>query len=127
LRLLLYARERFCINSAQLLALIVAVIADWECCMSRYELEPYDTRYEVSVGWDRPLSNFFLQVCDTEADEEKVDPMIVWLGADGYATEMDVDRVLDEASKWAVVPTDIRVQLFLDQQQEGMRPRAVRI
>lgn len=92
--------------------------------MSRYELEPYDARYEVSVGWDRPLSNFFLQVYDTEADEEKEDPMIVWLGADGYATEMDVDRVLGEAAKRAIVPPDLRACLLLDQKREGTCPRA---
>jgi len=91
--------------------------------MSRYELEARNPRYEVSEGWDRPLSNFFLQVYDLEADEEKEDPMVVWLGADGYATEMDVDRVLREASKWAVIPSDLRVHLLLDQEREGARPR----
>jgi hypothetical protein len=106
----------------QLLALIATVISDWECCISRYELEPYDARYEVSVGWDRPLSNFFLQVYDFEADEEKEDPMIVWLGADGYGMEMDIDRVLGELSRWAVIPAILRTQLLVDQAQEGARP-----
>jgi hypothetical protein len=90
--------------------------------MIRYELEPYDARYEASVGWDRPLSNFFLQVYDTEADEEEEDPLIVWLGADGYATEMDVDRILEEVSRWAGVSADLRVHLLLDQEREGTRP-----
>jgi hypothetical protein len=90
--------------------------------MSRYELEPLNARYEVSVGWDRPLSNFFLQVYDTEADEEKEDPMIVWLGADGYATEMDIDRILEVLPKWAHIPSELRTRLLLDQRQEGVRP-----
>lgn len=93
--------------------------------MSRYELEPYNARYEVSVGWDRPLSNFFLQVYDLDADEEKEDPMILWLGAEGYATEIDVDRVLGEAAKWAVISSELRVHLLLDQKREGTRPSVV--
>lgn len=91
--------------------------------MSRYELEPYNACYQVSVGWDRPLSNFFLQVYDVDANEEEEDPMVVWLGADGYATEMDVDRILKEASKWAVVPPDLRIYLLLDLKREGTRSR----
>lgn len=67
---------------------------------------------------------FLFQVYDLEADEEKEDPIVVWLGADGFATEMDVDRVLGEASKWAVVPPDLQVHLLLDQKREGTRPRA---
>ncbi len=47
--------------------------------------------------------------------------MIVWLGADGYATEMEVDRVLAEASRWAIVPADLRALLLSDQQREGVR------
>ncbi len=47
--------------------------------------------------------------------------MIVWLGADGYATEMEVDRVLAEASRWAIVPADLRTLLLSDQQRERVR------
>jgi hypothetical protein len=72
-------------------------------------------------------SYFFFQVYDPEADEEKEDPMVVWLGADGYATEINVDRVLAEALKWAVVPPDLRVHLLLDQKREGTCPCAVLI
>jgi len=90
--------------------------------MSRYELEARNPRYEVSVGWDRPLSNFFLQVYDTEADEEEGDPMIVWLGADGYAMETDVDRILQHLSPWAIVSDVLRAQLLLDQEREKARP-----
>jgi hypothetical protein len=45
---------------------------------------------------------------------------VVWLGADDYATEPDVDRVLQEASKWAVVPHSLRALLLFDEQCEGM-------
>jgi hypothetical protein len=90
--------------------------------MSRYTLEPHSQRYEVSIGWDRPLANFFLQVVDRDVDEDKADPILVWLGADGYATETDVDHVLEEASTWAMIPQEFRTRLLSDQRCEGVRP-----
>ncbi len=86
--------------------------------MSRYTLAPFDERYEVSIGWDRPLANFFLTVYDHEVDEEKADPVIVWLGADGHATERDVDRVLREAERWAKISPELRASLLSDQRRE---------
>ena len=91
--------------------------------MSRYALAPHSARYEVSIGWDPPLANFFLQVRDCKIDEQAADPVIVWLGADGYATEPAVDPVLEEASRWAAVPQDMRAFLLIDQQCEGARLR----
>jgi hypothetical protein len=91
--------------------------------MSRHALAPYSPRYEVSIRWDPPLANFFLQVRDSEIDEQAADPVIVWLGADGYATEPAVDPVLEEAARWAGVPQDLRALLLVDQQCEGARPR----
>lgn len=92
--------------------------------MSRYPLEPHNPRHEVHVGWDRPLSNFFLVVLDPHVDEDTGDPIVVWLGADGYATEPHVDHVLQEASKWAVVPRGLRALLLFDEQCEGMHSQS---
>ena len=89
--------------------------------MSQHQLEPILPRYRVMLGWDPPLANFFLQVFDEEADEEKTDPVIVWLGADGVGTEPKVDPVLAEAAKWAIVPEGLREQLLDDQKAEGTR------
>ena len=89
--------------------------------MSRRELTPLHPRHQVAVGWDPPLASFFLQVTDQEISEEEADPVIVWMGADGIGMEPDVDRILDEAAKWAVVPDDLRDQLLLDQRFEGTR------
>jgi hypothetical protein len=90
--------------------------------MSRYTLAPLSPSYEISIGWDPPLANFFLQVRDLTIDEDTADPVIVWLGADDYGTEPAVDPVLLEASRWAVVPQDLRTLLQRDQQCEGLRP-----
>jgi hypothetical protein len=89
--------------------------------MSQHILEPLTPRYEVRIGWDRPLSNFFLIVHDNEIDEDNADPVIVWLGADRPASELDVDGVLVEAAKWALVPADLRARLLDEQRIEGRR------
>ena len=88
--------------------------------MSRYRLAPRNRRHEVDIGWDRPLFNFFLQVRDLDIDEDKADPMVVWLGADGFATETAVDPVLDEASRWAMIPEGMRVRLLSDRRTESL-------
>ena len=89
--------------------------------MSQHTLEPLQSHHEVTIGWDPPLSNFFLQVHDRDVAEDEGDPVIVWLGADRPATELDVDRVLKEAANWAVIPEDLRERLLRDKRVEGRR------
>jgi hypothetical protein len=48
--------------------------------MSRHEIESFAKRYEVAVGWDRPLNTYFAQVKDLEDTDEDSDPLIVWVG-----------------------------------------------
>lgn len=48
--------------------------------MSRHQIEPFVKRYEVTVGWDRPLNTYFAQVEDLEPTDEDSDPLIVWVG-----------------------------------------------
>jgi hypothetical protein len=91
--------------------------------MSQYALVPNNPRYEVILGWDPPLANFFLQVRDLEVDEDRSDPITVWLGADDYAAEPNVDSVLEEAARWAEIPPDLRGRLLADRASEGVRPR----
>jgi len=93
--------------------------------MSRHLLEARNAHHEVSIGWDPPLANFFLQVQDLHTDEAIEDPVFVWLGADGYATESNVDRVLAEAELWALVPCELRATLLAEQAAEGVRPHRV--
>jgi hypothetical protein len=93
--------------------------------MSQHRLMPLNPRHEVTIGWDPPLWNFFLQVHDLDVLDDEADPVIVWLGADGLATEPDVDRVLKEAAKWAIIPDHLRDQLQMDERLEGRRHRPV--
>lgn len=89
--------------------------------MSQHTLEPLQSHHEVMIGWDPPLSNFFLLVHDRDVTEDEGDPVIVWLGADRPATELDVDRVLKEAANWAVIPEGLRERLLRDKRVEGRR------
>jgi hypothetical protein len=92
--------------------------------MSRYTLEPLLPEHEIVIGWDRPLANFFLQVRDLTIaeDDDTKDPIIVWLGADDYASEMDVESVLAEARRWAAVPDDLQSRLLCDQRANPAGP-----
>lgn len=87
--------------------------------MSRHSLEPLSCRYSVAIGWDAPLASFFLNVEDHTVDDEKKDPILVWLGADGIGSEPEPDGVLEEASRWARVPIDLRPTLLRDREVEG--------
>jgi hypothetical protein len=96
--------------------------------MSQHFLKPLNPQHEVLIGWDRPLSSFFLQVRDLDRDEDEdrdleyeVDPILVWLGADGFRTQPEVDPVLEEARKWAVIPEFLRERLLRDEREEGSR------
>ena len=93
--------------------------------MSQHQLIPRDPRHDVTIGWDPGLANFFLQVLDRKVKErnEDEDPFIVWLGADGYDTEPDVNPVLEEAERWAFIPRGLRISLLTDHKREGTRPR----
>jgi hypothetical protein len=93
--------------------------------MSRYDLTPRDPRHEVSIGWDPCLANHFLQVVDREISEDDTDHdrFLVWRGADGYATEPDMDELLEEAARWALLPPDLSTTLLADREREGTRPR----
>jgi hypothetical protein len=81
--------------------------------MSRHNLQTIDANHQIVVGWDPPLGNFFLQVIDPLRDEEN--EILVWLGADGIGTEANVNRILREASKWAMVPENLRKVLLAEQ------------
>jgi hypothetical protein len=68
--------------------------------MSRYTIKGHEETHEIVIGWDAPLANFFLQVKDLERNED--DEPVVWLGAEGYGTQTNVDLILAEAAKWGL-------------------------
>jgi hypothetical protein len=88
--------------------------------MSRYVLEPLNPDHDVAIGWDSPLSNYYLQVLDKKASQEPKQP-VVWLGADGHGTQPYVDPVLDVARQYAHVQPGLRGQLLADREKDPAR------
>jgi hypothetical protein len=83
--------------------------------MSRYELDARKPRYQVFVGWDRPLSTYFLQVYDSQAKNPDSQPF-TWLGADGkYLDFTDLTRAVEP---FAELPLDIATKLCSDREGE---------
>ncbi|GLK47021.1 MULTISPECIES: hypothetical protein [Novosphingobium] len=48
--------------------------------MSRYEFPGRSEGVRVSMGWDRPLATFFVQVTQSGGGRDEQDDMLVWQG-----------------------------------------------
>lgn len=71
--------------------------------MSRHELEPFAKRYEVTVGWDRPLNTYFAQVKDLQVTDEDDDPVIVWVGT-SYSEILRPEDLQAHTAAFATIP-----------------------
>lgn len=84
--------------------------------MSRYDLQPlkeFPAILSVTIGWDRPLQTFFIQIFEQQPeDPEPV--LIIWEGTDYHALP-DAEKVIDLAAKYAIIPEDLADKLALDQ------------
>lgn len=83
--------------------------------VSRYELVPHNPRFQVFVGWDRPLQTYFLQVYDTQARDPESQPF-TWLGAGGE--HLDFHDLSMALRPYAALPLDIAVKLCSDRKTE---------
>lgn len=79
--------------------------------MSRYELAPRNPRYQVFVGWDGPLSTYFLQVYDTQGNPDS--QPFTWLGAGEHLDYTDLTRAIEP---FAELPLEIAGKLSSDRQ-----------
>lgn len=89
--------------------------------MISYTLVPREgapPRRLVHIGWDAPLSSFFVHVLDTLPDGEPLD--VKWIGASPHEVA-DVDVALRVVTAYAAVPRDLRQKLLNDQAREGDR------
>lgn len=90
--------------------------------MSRYDFTGIAPQSRVTIGWDRPLRTYFVQVMQTsppfeadagDADEQGDERTIVWIGTAPrelpYAT--DAIRI---ARAHAELPPDIGITLEMD-------------
>jgi hypothetical protein len=53
-----------------------------ESPVSRHDVPAKHQAFEVTVGWDQPLSTYFAIVlrCDDDDDDPLDDPVVLWLG-----------------------------------------------
>jgi hypothetical protein len=78
--------------------------------VSRYTLRQ-DSKYEVVVGYDRPLDSYFVQVVDERQSKELRDlVMILWVGTSRQEI-VTVERLADLVQEWAPIPEAILERL----------------
>jgi hypothetical protein len=79
--------------------------------MSRYKISATQDNHEVFVGWDAPMTTFFIQVFDrgiSDPDEQ----LVVWIGDD--VSIPTLQRLQDIVANHATIPTEIVEQLQAD-------------
>ena len=84
--------------------------------MSRHRIA--ERPREVIVGWDPPLQTFFLQVCDSENDDEE--EVVLWLGMTSgeIRSVVDLEAALEthaELTHGAVLTPELRRTLEAEQ------------
>ena len=82
--------------------------------MSRYNIEPNDSRYLVTVGYDPPLQTFFAMVNDLEReDDEEDEGPLYWVGTSNkeITTVQDLQESIRE---YAILDDDMIGQLEVD-------------
>ncbi|MEV7775430.1 hypothetical protein [Kitasatospora sp. NPDC086791] len=70
---------------------------------------------EVRIGWDGPLSTYFLQVLDYPSDPDVEEEVIevVWMGAAPFE-HPEPDDLLEIVRQYAEVPDDLAPRLAAD-------------
>jgi hypothetical protein len=80
--------------------------------MSRHMISSSSPRFEIIVGWDRPLNSYFAQVRDLKAVDED-DALVVWVGAS--FSEIETPEALQpHISRYAIIPREILAVLRAD-------------
>jgi hypothetical protein len=83
--------------------------------MSRHQLiarPEISERLEVSIGFDPPLSTFFLTVEDLDQEDDAL-RMRVWIGGE-FKGVTDVTAIIAQAEPWAIIPEDLAAKLRHD-------------
>ncbi|MDR3483573.1 MAG: hypothetical protein P4M05_01490 [Bradyrhizobium sp.] len=81
--------------------------------MSRHTIVSFSDRFEVMIGWDRPLNSFFAQVQDLQIADGEQDPIVVWVGT----SHSEIPRPEDlqpHITGFAVIPVEILDALRAD-------------
>lgn len=87
--------------------------------MSRHEITPKEARYEVTVGWDRPLRTYFAQVRDLEVVGEGGDDLVLWAGTWDRAIP-DRSHLQSIIKRYAILSDDMLDTLLKDRVLNSM-------
>jgi len=75
--------------------------------MTRYSVNPFSGRFEITIGWDRPLNSYFAQVHDLEvSDDDESDPVVVWVGAT-HSEILTPEALQLHIARYATIPDEI--------------------
>ena len=81
--------------------------------MSRHTIECFSARFQLVVGWDRPLGSFFAQVEDLQLSDEDEDRILVWVGA-SYAEIATPEALQPHIAQYAIISDDMLATLRAD-------------
>jgi hypothetical protein len=82
--------------------------------MSRHDIAARDTKYTITVGWDRPMRTYFAHVKDWTLDEDE--EMVLWVG--GLFDEVKTVTHLAEAiARYADLTDEMVATLLVDRQK----------
>jgi len=81
--------------------------------MSRHTIECFSARFQLVVGWDRPLGSFFAQVEDLELTDKDDDRVLVWVGA-SYAEIPTPEALQPHIAQYAIISDDMLATLRAD-------------
>jgi hypothetical protein len=81
--------------------------------MSRHTIVSFSNRFEVTIGWDRPLNSFFAQVQDLKIADGEQDPIVVWVGA-SYSEIPRPEDLQAHIAGFAVIPVEMLDALRAD-------------
>lgn len=65
---------------------------------------------EIVIGWDPPLQTFFGYVKDLSIDDDKADPIILWVGT-SWREVPTVDALVRHLTPWAFISSALRQAL----------------
>ena len=81
--------------------------------MSRHTIVSFSDRFEVTIGWDRPLNSFFAQVQDLKIADGEQDPVVVWVGA-SYSEIPRPEDLQAHIAGFAIIPVEMLDALRAD-------------
>ena len=83
--------------------------------MSRYQILAIHPNHEAFVGWDSPMTTFFVQVFDRSI-EDPDDQLLLWFGDEDRAIPT-LQQLQEMIADYATIPTNILTQLEADYDQ----------